>query len=174
MRLGSTILVAGLAVLTAGSAQAQTSYQATTPSTGYVYTGNQNTASPIYNTNSQPLPMQQMIKGKNSPSYNFKGSSQPYNFGTRDDKSGPMTVEEADRIRAMRDAQAAEYEKNLVARINAQNAAPNGQAGTNGYGDLRQFLPGAQQPQPQRKKRLVYREDADPLRIPPRLFNPDQ
>lgn len=169
MRFGSVLMMAAAALLASVSAQAQTSYQTSAPSGGYVYTGSQGSgsAAPIYNTNAKPL----SIKGKNSPSYSFKGA-QPYNFGTTNSKSGPMTVEEADRLRLMRDQQASQYEQELVAKINAQNAAPNGQAG--GYNNLTQMLPGQQPQQPPRKKRLVYREDANPLRTPPRLFNPDQ
>lgn len=175
MRIGSVLMVAGVALLASVSAQAQTSYQTATPTGGYVYTGSQGStyAAPVYNTNAQPLSLNQAIKGKNAPSYNFKGAKQqPYNFGTTNAKNGPMTVEEADQLRIMRDQQAAAYEKNLVAQINAQNANPNGQA--TGYNNLTQFLPGQQPQQPPRKKRLVYREDANPLRTPPRLFNPDQ
>ena len=173
MRFGSTLMVAGLALLAATSAQAQTSYQAMTPSGGYVYTGpDASSYSPVYNTNAQPLSMQQAIKGKNSPSYSFKNSRQPYNFGTTDAKGGPMTMEEATRLRALRDQQAIDYDRELTAKINAQNAAPAQQGY---YNNLSQFLPGAQQQPPRpTKKRLVYREEANPLRTPPRLFNPDQ
>lgn len=172
MRFGSTLMVAGLALLAATSAQAQTSYQAVTPSGGYVYTGpDVSSYSPIYNTNAQPLSMEQAIKGKNAPSYSFKNSKQPYNFGTTDAKRGPMTSEEASRMRMLRDQQAILEEEKRAAIINAQNAAPAQQ----GYNNLTQFLPGGQQQQQRpTKKRLVYREDADPLRAPPRLFNPDQ
>jgi hypothetical protein len=170
-------MMASITLVATLPAHAQSSYQTVTPSGGYVYTGNQNTsAAPIYNSGAQPIPMQQMIKGKNAPSYNFRGKTQPYNnFGTMSNKSGPMTLEEAERMRAMRDQQAMEYERNRIAKVNAQNAAPANQMtqGLGQYGQMYQSLTGTQQ-QPARKKRLIQREDDNPLRAPPRLFNPDQ
>jgi hypothetical protein len=181
MRFHMGLMVAGAALIAALPAQAQNTYQAVTPSGGYVYSGNNNNnAAPIYNSGAQPLPMQQMIKGHNAPSYNFNGNNaRPYNnFGTMNSKSGPMTVEEADRQRAMRDQQALEYERKLVSQVNAQNAqgGQNAQQGLGQYGQqLYQALPGAQQPQQlARQKRVIKREQDNPLNAPPRLFNPDQ
>lgn len=145
-------------------------YAPQTGSTGYA-TGTTG-AVPFYNNTARPLPMDQMIAGKNAPSYTYKNQIQPYNLGTQSMGDGTMSAEDFMRARSSRDQRAQQYENEYLQRLAARDAALNnpatGQAGAQAYNG------GGQQAQPKRKKRLVYREDANPLAAPPLLFDPDQ
>lgn len=134
---------------------------------------------PIYNSGANPLPMEQMIAGKNAPSYNYNSNKvQPYNLGgTGSMSSGagaPLTPDQVAQMRANRNAQAQQYEQHYLQQ--AQNqlqgvTAPDGYA-AQGYNAL---YGGQQQQQQQRptKKRLLYKQGEDMMPTPPRLFNID-
>ena len=180
MRFPFGMIMAGFVAFMAVPAMAQTAYQTTNtgvpiyvPSTtGQAYTTTQTGVTPFYNNTAQPLPLQQMVAGKNAPSYNFKNQVQPYNLNTASmNSNGALTPDEVDRIRASRDAQAQAYQKQFLEQ-SAQNGQPQtiGGAMGNAYNSL---MPTQDKPKPT-KKRLVYRESANPLSAPPRLFNPDQ
>lgn len=135
---------------------------------------------PVYNSGASPLPMDQLIAGKNAPSYNFGSGSnniQPYNMNGSAGSQGagaPLSPAQVAQMRANRDAQAQQYEQQYMqqAAQQAQNAtSPDGylgQAYNSVYGQPQQ-----QQQRPT-KKRLLYKKNDDLMPIPPRLFNPDQ
>lgn len=154
------------------------------PSTGNVGYAPQGAtgAIPFYNNTAQPLPMDQLVAGKNAPSYNYRNNTQPYNLSPQRGGDGTMTGAQFEQLRSGRDQRAQQYENEYLQRLADRDAALNGSgqgaAGTaQGYLNNAQSLyngNGQKQDQPKRKKRLVYREDANPLATPPRLFDPDQ
>jgi hypothetical protein len=141
---------------------------------------------PVYNnTSAPPVPLKQMIAGKNAPSYVYKDPSQvqPYNFqsgGNAYQPQGTMTPQEEAAIRAQ------QYQEQLMNSLgqNGQNmggvsteqsilaggGAPIDFSTLTGgpFGNTQQ-----QQARPT-KKRVLYKERNNPLVTPPRLFNPDQ
>lgn len=153
-------------------------YVPSTGATGYAPRGASG-AVPFYNNTAQPLPMDQLVAGKNAPSYNYRNQVQPYNLGPQRGGEGTMTAEQFEQMRSSRDQRAQQYENEYLQRLADRDAAlntGNQQAGGAGQGT---YASGTQaynnvQPAPKKKKRLVYREDANPLAAPPRLFNPDQ
>jgi hypothetical protein len=145
------------------------------PSTGNVGYAPQGTtgAVPFYNNTAQPLPMDQMIAGKNAPSYSYRNEIKPYNLGNQSSGDGTMSAEDFMRARSSRDQRAQQYENEYLQRLAARDAALNGNSQASA-GQGYSASSSIQQAQPKRKKRLVYREDANPLAAPPLLFNPDQ
>jgi len=179
MRFGLVLSVAGFVLCGSTAAMAQTYYQTNgtpifVPMTGAQgYTTTQTGAVPFYNNNTQPLPMDQLVAGKNAPSYNF-GGTQPYNSfgGSMTNSNGVLTPEAVAQLRAQRDAQAQQYEQQFL-----QSGQANNQQGTLGaVQNAYNSFTGQQQQQPARpvKRQLVYRQQDNPLAAPPRLFNPDQ
>lgn len=153
------------------------------------YTSQSNGAAPIYNngSNVQPLPMQQMIAGKNAPSYNFNSGSSAYTaFGSSNPMAnvtsiGSLTPEQDAYIRAQNQTQAQGgygaqqpfgYQQNQYQQP-AQNGASSyqGNAFSGLYNNPFGTTPVADIPT---KKKVVYKERNNPLVDPPRLFNPDQ
>ncbi len=146
---------------------------------------------PIYNngTNVQPLPMQQMIAGRNAPSYNFNNGNQAYTgFGANSNPMsgvtsiGSLTPQQDAYLRAQQQSQNAGsfgqfgnntyqqqyYQQQQQAGNTAyQNNGFSGFTGNNPFGTT----PTAGVPT---QKRVVYKERNNPLVDPPRLFNPDQ
>ncbi len=182
MRLSLALGVAGFVLCSAGGAMAQ-QYQTTNgpvvyvPSTSgqeYYATGN---SVPFYNNTAQPLSMDQLVAGKNAPSYNYN-TTKPYNLAPNNfgnGGQGPLTGDQIQQMRAARDARAQQYEAEYMQRLADQNVPVEGMAAT--AQNAREYYNGLTQPEPQakpKKKRLVYRQDANPLQAPPRLFNPDQ
>lgn len=166
MRFVHVMMLSACAVAASTPAMAQQSYS------------NTNNV-PVYNTGAAPLPMDQMIAGRNAPSYNYNTGAniQPYNSGNSMGARGagaPLSPAQVAQMRANRDAQAQQYEQQYLqqAAQQAQSAAsPDGylgQAYNSVYGQPQQ-----QQQRPT-KKRLLYKENDDLMPIPPRLFNPDQ
>ncbi|PZO80894.1 MAG: hypothetical protein DI626_11140 [Micavibrio aeruginosavorus] len=157
------------------------------------YTPSQNGGgAPVYNNgaNVQPFPMQQMIAGRNAPSYNFNNGNQAYTgFGTN---SNPMSgVTSIGSLTPQQDAY-------LRAQQQSQNSGSFGQFGNNTYqqqyyqqqpngnaqnqgGAFSGFYNNGNSPfgttptaGVPTQKRVVYKERNNPLVDPPRLFNPDQ
>jgi hypothetical protein len=195
MRLKLSAVLFGLALSAAIPAMAQTTTQTTNaPYAPYApvyntagnapvyYSATPNGAIPVYNnTNSTPtLPMQQMIAGKNAPSYQFN-QQQPYGAGGTNwyTGSGAMSPQHEAQARAqMQQQQAAAnaqqqaYMNSLQQQQNAQNISQNG------FPDLSVLnkgpFAGSQQPQVPTRRRVIGKEMNNPLKEPPRLFNPDQ
>ena len=165
MRFVHVLLLSACAAVASSPVMAQQAYY---PATNTV---------PVYNSSASPLPMDQLIAGKNAPSYNYNSNIQPYNSGSMSGSRGagaPLSPAQVAQMRANRDAQSQQYEQQYLqqAAQQAQNVVgPDnylGQAYNSVYGQPQQ-----QQPRPT-KKRLLYKENDDLMPIPPRLFNPDQ
>lgn len=172
--------LAALCVLTlgCGSAQAQTN----SGNTGGYYGTPQTATIPLYNMQAQPLPLNQMVAGQNAPSYNYGGSqTQPYNFGTTSSGSGNGFYMPEGTLTPQQEAMLAEQLAQQELLYNQQM-----QMNTQGQGSLAAQLNALnqspffnqnnqQEQQGQRVvKRVVRNALNDPLRPPPRLFNPDQ
>ncbi len=181
MRLKLSLAVIGL--LLAGSAPAlaqneqNSNYYGSAAPTYAAPTGNYSTNGVVYNSGSvTPLPMQQMIAGKNAPSYNY-GTAQPYNSGYSGNTSiGSLTPEQAAAQRAQRDAQAQAYQQQYMASIQQQSMQPNAATPNQQQGAFAQMynnMTGGQEQQPPVKKRVVYNGRPSPLVEPPRLFKTD-
>lgn len=148
----------------------------------YVAPGGTPTANPYFNTQAQPMPMEQMVAGRNAPSYNFGGDSNAYTgFGGGTGSGGynsigVMTPEQAQLFNRQREAAALAYQNEYLAGLQQQaqpqqQAAPMQQQQQNFAAP---FMGGQQQAAPPVRRRVVYREMNNPLATPPRLFNPDQ
>ncbi len=187
MKAGLTALsVMGAVIsLDLSPAQAQTNNTLYNTTTGYnnyssAY-GTSPTGIPLYNGNAQPLPMQQMIAGRNAPSYNYGGSNAYTGAGTT---SGILSAADAEAIRQQRDMLAQQYQQQYMASL--QQGNPNGQYYQQGqqqqpYGQMTQINPLTGQPyaygqQPQKRvvQRVIYKERNNLSPTPQRLFNPDQ
>lgn len=201
MRYILSLAVLGLAVGAGAPAYAQ-QQQAQQPS--YVYQGQQQNTNPVYNnlgtyrpntTNSpyfnsaanlQMLPMQQMIAGKNAPSYAYGGRQEQQQNGLFGGDGGflgggmgGISPEQANAIRAQRNANAAAYQQQYFDSVNQREAQQYaqqqaGMVGSQYQGSqFNQLYTDNQQPKPVKKK-VIYNELNNPLKEPPRLFNPDR
>ena len=183
MRIRLSIAVLGLSMAGIVPAMAQNNVQ--TGQTYYnapIYNAPQGYSQtqgnvPIYNSgNVQPLPMQQMIAGQNAPSYNYN-TVQPYGTNNSNTYGGAITPEQANAIRASRNAQAQAYEAQYMQQLQqqAQGIAPNNNSSAyqgNAFSQLYNREDDADKVPT--KRRVVYNERNNPLITPPRLFNPDQ
>jgi len=137
---------------------------------------------PVYNNNAQPLPVEQLIAGKNAPSYNYNnnaytgfGGSNPLSNVT---SIGSLTPQQEAMVRAQRDAQAAAYQRDYLAGLGQQGTTPvptsTGSSGYQGeaFSQLYNGI-GQEQQQAPVRRRVVYREKNNPLTTPPRLFSID-
>lgn len=181
MRLKLSVAVVGflLAGGVCAHAQApQTSYYSN--ATNPAYGGQQPAPVPFYNNgaNAQPFSMEQMIAGKNAPSYNYgnNGAQQPYGFnnGANMDMSGSLSPAQVEMLRAQRNAAAQNFEAQYLANMQQQMGA-NGasQYQGNAFSQLYNKATEDDEPAP-KKRRVVYKEKNNPLITPPRLFDPDQ
>ncbi len=144
------------------------------------------TGTPFYNNSpsARPLALNQMVAGKDAPSYNYNRNQSYNGYGdplANMDMSA-MTPEQARLVRAQRNARAQQAQAGYLASLQAQKQQQlqmQQQPGalTNPY------LQGAGQmynqfaePEPEKPKqrRVVYKEMNNPLVTPPRLFDPDQ
>lgn len=169
MRFVHVLMISACAAAVSVPAMAQQTYY---PNTNNV---------PVYNSGASPLPMDQLIAGRNAPSYDYNSGPniQPYNnMGgsmSGQNAGAPLTPAQVAQMRANRDAQAQQYEQQYMQQVaqQAQNAVSAdgylGQAYNSVYGQPQQ-----QQQQRPTKKRLLYKENDGLMPIPPRLFNPDQ
>lgn len=190
MRFSHVLAMAGFVLCSvSGIAMAQQQQQQTTgpvvyvPQSGYVGYAPTNNGVPFYNNTANPLPMDQLVAGKNAPSYNYKGTK-PYNLAPGNYGSGDtMTEDQFYQSRADRDTRAQQYQNEYLQRLAERDAAAGGYgqqaaaSAQNSYSNVQtryNNIVNPQANQPKKKKRLVYRKDADPLMAPPRLFDPDQ
>jgi hypothetical protein len=198
MRLKLSVAVLGLLMAGSLPALAQTNAQQQQPNAYYapsapVYnTGNsvpyysqQNGTTPIYNNNpnTPTLPMNQMIAGKNAPSYNYN-ANQAYSFNDPTSLAGAslgsLSPEQANMVRAQRDANAQAYQQAYQQQLQDQQNQQQQmqQSGASQYqgGQFAQLYAnatGQQQKPVSTKKRVIYKEMNNPLVAPPRLFNTD-
>ena len=185
MRLFVSLAVFGLMVSSALPAMAQqnsgtgTSADYSVPmynDAGAAYYNNTTGTAPVYNSTARPLPLNQMVAGKNAPSYNYN-KTQPYNNFGGDPLAGAdlsaLSPEQARLIRAQRDANAQRAQAEYMATLQQQQQGGAANPYLQGAGQMyNQFA----QPTPKApaKRRVVYKEKNNPLVTPPRLFNPDQ
>lgn len=204
MRLIVSLVVLGLAVSASAPAMAQ---QTTTTTSGYgymqpngfvpqqpVYTSpvyNQTsnsyyqpnkTGTPVYNNSSsaRPLPLQQMVAGKNAPSYSYGGNQAYSQYGSdplANMDIASMSPEQARLVRAQRNARAQQAQADYLASLQGQQP-PGGMVTNNSSyaqtsGQIYNQLVAPEKEKP-KQRRVVYNEKNNPLVTPPRLFNPDQ
>jgi hypothetical protein len=140
--------------------------------------------SPVYNNGSaQPYAMNQMIAGKNAPSYNYNRSNAYTGFtNTGDPLAGAdlanLTPEQSRYIEQQRLYRVQQEQQAFLqqqqAQLQQQQAWQQSQQQINTMQNLNQgYNPLAQQEQP-RQRRVIYKERNNPLVTPQRLFNPDQ
>jgi hypothetical protein len=191
MRFGVFLMV--MLVSGSGLAFAQNSFSPTTTIQPYaapqlyVAPGGVPTASPYFNTQAQPLPMEQMVAGRNAPSYDFNGSANTFTgFGSGTGNTGYvsggiMTPEQAQLFNRQREAAALAAQNEYLASLQQQSqmqqqqqpqAAPMMMQQTQNF--AAPFLGGQGQAAAPMRRRVLYREMNNPLATPPRLFNPDQ
>jgi hypothetical protein len=200
MRYILSLAVLGLAVGAGAPAFAQ-QQQGQQPS--YVYQGQQQqnnnpvfnnlgtyreniNNNPYYNSgaNLQMLPMQQMVAGKNGPSYAFGNRQEQqqnslYGDGGFGGGVGGISPQQANALRAQRNANAAAYQQQYFNSVNQREAQQyaqqqQGMTGSQYQGaQFNQLYTDNQQPKPVKKK-VIYNELNNPLKEPPRLFNPDR
>ena len=170
----------------------------------YVYQGQQQDTAPIYNNlgayrdnmansqyynsgaNLRMLPMQQMIAGQNAPSYAFGNRQQQQQNGIYNNGGGfldgsvmgGISPEQANAIRAQRNANAAAYQQqyleNARQRQQMEYAQQQNMAGSQYQGaQFNQLYAENAEPKPVKKK-VIYNQLNNPLVEPPRLFNPDR
>jgi len=191
------LLMAGTAPSLAQNPQTQQGYYPVQPiyntNTAVPYFQSQNGASPNYNngTNAPAFPMQQMIAGKNAPSYNYNttGGPQPYNnFGNNNPANGPTPMDQIQGGSYQRDLAGLAYQQQymqdyqkMLAQQQSQlqqqqqqpQNAPSAYQG-NAFSQLYANAAGPDKPAAPKKQRVVYKERNNPLIVPPRLFNPDE
>lgn len=147
------------------------------------YATQQGGSAPIYNngTNVPPRALNQMIAGKNAPSYSYGGASG--NSAYRNFNSNPManvtsigslTPEQGNYLRAQ---EAREEQERLNQQRQQQqgnySSAYQGSSFSQLYTNANPFGTKADT-EIVTKKRVVYKEANNPLITPPRLFNPEQ
>jgi hypothetical protein len=171
MRFALALGLAGI-MIGAGTvpAMAQTYYQTQSSGSTPYYVVPNSGGNPYTNRNSATTSaadaarrtalynQQQAMPGQNAPSYTFKSGS------------APMTGDQAMALRDSRNQQAQQYQQDYLqqAQTMFQNNPANPILNTMPYG----MNPQAQQPV-KVKKRLIKREEDNPLAIPPRLFSID-
>ena len=195
MRVG--LILVGLMIAAVASpafaqnnAGAQSPYGATTMIQPYaapqlfVAPGGAPTANPYFNTQAQPMPMEQMVAGRNAPSYDFGGNTNAFTgFGGGANtggyvSNGIMTPEQAQLFNRQREAAALAAQNEYLANLQQQAQMQQQQQQmvapmTQQQNFSAPFFGGQQQAAPV-QRRVVYRERNNPLATPPRLFNPDQ
>lgn len=172
MRFGSFLVVAGFVLCgAAGVSHAQTPLYV--PMTSQqAYGATQSGGAPVYNNQGQPLPMDQLIAGKNAPSYNYN-APKPYNLNPTTYGNGVMSAEQVEQARAARNARAQQYAQEYMQQANESQFGQQAQQSIGGAANAYGNYTGQQQPQKPKKKRLITREQDQILQTPPRLFNID-
>lgn len=196
MRILATAAFLGMVSILSSSAWAQSNNTGYTPlyntsTTAPVYYSATNGVVPVYN-NSQTtpyLPMDQMVAGKNAPSYDFNQTNNAYQFGTNGQVyggSGAITPAQQAQLdaqyQALQDAQLQAAQQQYLNSLQPQQqVAPGALASYNSIGYPGNYnlvggpygtTPAASAAPTQRRVR--YKELNNPLKAPPRLFNPDQ
>lgn len=188
MRLLASLAVLGIMVAASAPAWAQNNqttqtYTSRTNSApmyngGNVYYNNNGNV-PVYNNTGRPLPMEQLVAGKNAPSYTSPGNAYTGFSGYTSNplqnmNPAAMTPEQSRLISAQREAMQADYLTNLQRLqedLNRQALATQQQKA---YGTPYNQYGGQVQQTAPVQRRVVYKEKNNPLSTPPRLFNPDQ
>ncbi len=151
--------------------------------TAYYVPQNNGTA-PVYNNGSNVplLPMQQMIAGKNAPSYSYGNQPQPYNnFGTPATNgyaATPMNQIQGGALpRDMSAFQPVQGFVPVMPGYQQQQQLQNNGASMyqgNAFSQLYANATGQQEKPVPTKKRVIYRQLNNPLTEPPRLFSLDE
>lgn len=141
--------------------------------------GTQNGTTPVYNNAGQPLPLNQMVAGRDAPSYNYNNNAYTgFNANPLSNITsvGSLTPQQSQMMAAQRDAQAAAYQNEYIAQLQRNMAPPADATGSSAYqgSAFNQLYTGNQQQRPPTKRRVSYNQRNNPLATPPRLFNPDQ
>lgn len=184
MRLKLYAICTGLMMATAVPAMAQSTPIYNTNTGGTPYT-NTNTGSTIYNngTNVPPIALNQIIAGKNAPSYTYGGGGvKPYNGFNSNPLAGvtsigSLTPEQATYLQNQQNQAYAAEQARLAQQAQQQQY---GSANSSLYqgSNFSQLYSNPFGTQPEKtvptKRRVVYKEANNPLVTPPRLFNPEQ
>ena len=193
MRLILSLAVLGMVVSATVPALAQnttttTNNQGYVPSAPVVYVPMYNSAgttyynpgtagAPVYNNNptTAPLPMEQMVAGKNAPSYTSRNNNAYTGFGAdplANADLSSLSPEQSQMIRAQREAIAQKAQAEYLASLQQGQGgviSPYTQGAAQMYNQFNQ--PQQQAPV---QRRVLYKQLNNPLVTPPRLFNPDQ
>jgi hypothetical protein len=190
MRLFVSFAILGLACAAMPAMAQQTTTQPQVVYTVPMYNSSPNSyyqpgvgGSPIYNNSgAQPYAMNQMIAGKNAPSYNFNNNTAYTGFtNTGNPLAGAdlanLTPEQSRYIEQQRLYRVQQEQQAFLQQQQAQQqqAWQQPQQQVNSYmQNLNQgYNPFMEQEKP-RQRRVVYKERNNPLVTPPRLFDPDQ
>ncbi len=194
MRPVFSAVLFGLALCAAAPVWAQNNTATTNPYMVPLYNGagstaysTQNGQAPVYNNTGAPFPMEQMIAGKNAPSYNYNRANsraQASIYGGNylsGGNGGALTPQEAEAIRAQRNAQAQAYQAEYMASLQQQAAMQAQQNGVNSslyqgsqFSNLYSSSQGEGAVKKPTQRRVIYKEKNDPLVTPPPLFNLDR
>lgn len=139
----------------------------------------------VYNSgaNRQILPLDQMVAGRNAPSYAYGGNQQRTqanlygNGGGFGNMSGALSPDQARQLRSQRDANAQAYQQQYMDSLRQQqqnNPYPNPQMAGSQYqgSQFEQLYAENDEPKPVKRK-VLYKQLKNPLKEPPRLFNTD-
>jgi hypothetical protein len=188
MRLFVSFAILGLAVAAMPAMAQQTTTQPQVVYSVPMYNSSPNSyyqpgvgGSPIYNNGSaQPYAMNQMIAGKNAPSYNFSNNTAYTGFtNTGNPLAGAdlanLTPEQSRYIEQQRLYRVQQEQQAFLQQQQAQQQQQAWQQPQmNTTQNLNQgYNPFMEQEKP-RQRRVVYKERNNPLVTPPRLFDPDQ
>lgn len=183
MRLKFSAMVFGIATYgffpAPVMAQTQNTYVPLYNTAGTPYYSATQGGVPVYNNNPNApiLPMDQMVAGKNAPSYDYNQTSQAYTFGATTNGSGTSQAALTPQQQAQLEAQ---YQAQLQAQQAYLNSIAQQQTGNDGlltggpFGTAPVGDTGASGQAATKQRRVVYRDINNPLSAPPRLFNPDQ
>lgn len=187
MQLKLLALCTGLVLASSLPAMAQgTPIYNTNTGGGTPYYAAQNGYNPVYNngTNVSPIPLQQMIAGKNAPSYTIGGNNAYRNFGNNNPMSGVTSIgslspEQANYLRAQQARADQLYaqqqqQSQYGQQQNSYSSAYQGGAFSQLYTNNNSPFGNKADSDIPTKRRVVYKEANNPLVEPPRLFNPDQ
>jgi len=196
MRLFVSLAVLGLVSATV-PAMAQQTTTTTQPqamygvpmynSTGNSYYQGTPSGAPVYNNGgARPLPLNQIVAGKNAPSYNYNQNNAYTGFGASGNPLagadyGNLTSEQSRYIDQQREYRAQQEQQAYMQSMQQvqqqqQTWQQQPQQGAVGYmqGLNQGYNPFAQPEEKPKQRRVVYNERNNPLATPPRLFNPDQ
>lgn len=144
----------------------------------YYQNGVGNTA-PVYNNaNAQPYAMNQMVAGKNAPSYNYSKTNAYTGFtNTGDPLVGAdfanLTPEQSRYIEQQRQFRLQQEQQAYLQQQGQFQQQPQQQAAGYMQGLNQGYNPFVE-PEKPKQRRVVYKERNNPLVTPPRLFNPEQ
>lgn len=192
MRLFVSLAVLGLGFAAAPAMAQQTTTTTTTqPQVVYavpMYNSSPNNyyqsgvggTSPVYNNaNAQPYAMNQMVAGKNAPSYNYNRTNAFTGFtNTGDPLAGAdfanLTPEQSRYIEQQRQYRLQQEQQAYLQQQGQFQQQQSQQQAGNYMQNLSQGYNPFAEPEKPKQRRVVYKDRNNPLVTPPRLFNPEQ